>query len=484
VLSPVVLVPANARDWDEERRVAVLLHELAHVRQHDCFAHIVGQLACALHWFDPLAWRAASRLRVERELAADDAVLGAGACASSYAESLLAIAGVHVGWRAVPAFALGISDGRELAARVVAIVSPDRPRARPSPITTGGAVLVATLLVMGAAGASPRAVVHAALPARPTGGVVDTTIDPRTQAIADDELDRAIAESGARGGTVLVLDPRTGAILAESGRLDGASADVAAGMAVVPGSTFKVVTLAAALDEGVVAPSDRIDCRARQYGDLELHDAAPNGVMTVAEALTVSSNVGTSRVLDRLGDDRLVAWMSRFHLDAPPLPSAATGVLPSCVQPGTFAGATAAMGVSVTATPLQVAAVYAALANGGEYVAPTRVHRDRPETDRVVSPTTARTMLSLLGEVVSSERSTGRRARVPGVAIAGKTGTADWDEPSGKTRRWASFVGVAPADRPRFVVLVGVDTPADEEANGGSVAAPAFARVVTRLLER
>ena len=107
VLSPVILLPHDAAEWSDERRELVLAHELAHVARHDCLAHIVTQVACALHWFDSLAWIAARRLRIERELAADDRVLDAGARASSYAEHLLALATIHADH--VPAGALALA---------------------------------------------------------------------------------------------------------------------------------------------------------------------------------------------------------------------------------------------------------------------------------------------------------------------------------------------------------------------------------------
>lgn len=460
VLSPTVLVPTHAGAWDEERRVAVLLHELAHVRQRDCLAHVASQLACALHWFDPLVWWAAARLRVERELAADDAVIAAGACASSYAESLLAISGARPDVRPVPVGALGIADGRELSARIVAIVSASRPRARLSPITTAGVVVAASALVLVVACAAPSVTDPTSGPAASVAGSGRTTIDRRVQGIADDELARAIAESGARGGAVVVLDPSTGEIVAEAGNAD---------TAVMPGSTFKAVTFAAALDEGRVTLADAFDCRDRAFDDRVLYDGRPHGTLPLTQVFATSSNVGTSRVLDRLGADRLLPWMTRFHFDA----SRARSV-------DAFSLATTSIGVSVTATPVQIAAAYAVFANGGDFIAPTRASGPASR-ERIVSPETARTMLVLMGEVVNGEQGTGRLARIPGVAVAGKTGTADWEEGS-TTRRWASFVGVAPADHPRFVVLVGLDTPAGEDASGGSVAAPAFARIVTRAL--
>jgi hypothetical protein len=311
VLAPVVLVPLAGEGWSDERRVAVLLHELAHVRRRDCLAQIVGQLACALHWFDPLAWLAASRLRLERELAADDAVIAAGARPSRYAEDLLAIAGV----RAAPASALGMAERSQLAARVTAIVAPGKARRPLSPPRAALVVIGAAALLLAVACATPEAPIRA--PAAPRASASSaasastSTIDPRLQTIADEELDRAVAAWQPAAGVVVVLDPATGAILANAGRAGGRAADIAVGRAYVTGSTLKAITLAAALEDGVVTPTETFDCEngARAYGPLTLHDAGANGLLTLPRMLAVSTNVGFSKVFDRVGGDRLAHWL-------------------------------------------------------------------------------------------------------------------------------------------------------------------------------
>jgi len=497
VLAPVVLVPRDGESWGDERRVAVLLHELAHVRQQDCLAQIAAQIACALHWFDPLVWIAARRLHLERELAADDAVLAAGARPSRYAEDLLAIAGV----RAVPAGALGMAARSELAARVLAIVSARRER---RPVSRPRAALLvagAAAVLLAVACATPEASAPAqSTPAPPTPapstptasapagtsayGAAGATIDPRLQGIADEELDRAVAEWQPAAGVIVVLDPATGAILANAGWTGGAHADVAVTRAYLTGSTLKPITLAAALEEGVVATTDRFDAEqgARAYGARTLRDASPYGTLTVPEMLAVSSNIAFAKVFDRLGGERLERWLRRFHFGAAPaLAGAAAGELPVHVEDRSFEGAVLAIGEAMRVSPVQLAAAYAAFANEGVYVAPTLSARaGSPPREALLRPETARAIVSLLEEAVGGERSTGKLARIAGVRVAGKTGTAEWPAPGGD-KVYASFVGIVPADRPRFVVLVGVESPRGNEG-GGKVAAPVFARVAARAL--
>jgi cell division protein FtsI (penicillin-binding protein 3) len=132
---------------------------------------------------------------------------------------------------------------------------------------------------------------------------------------------------------------------------------------------------------------------------------------------------------------------------------------------------------------MQVAAAYAALASGGVYHRPTLVARPGAG-ERVVREPTARTVVRMLEQAVEGETGTGKRARVAGVRLAGKTGTADLTEPGGKSSLYASFVGIVPSDRPRFVILVGAEVAGRDDATGGALAAPAFARLAARALAR
>jgi beta-lactamase regulating signal transducer with metallopeptidase domain len=488
IVAPVILVPRSSSSWTDERRYAVLLHELAHVRQRDCLAHVVARIVCALHWYSPLAWLAAHRLRIERELAADDAVVAAGARASSYAEDLLALA-CSAG--DAPTGALGMVERSPLAARVTAIVSVGRPRRPP---TLAIAVLLVASVgagVLAVACATPEAVSpsHAEPASRATlaqaSVLATSTVDPRLESIAEEELGRAMEESKAAAGTVLVLDPSTGEILANAGRAHGAPADVALGTAYVTGSTLKAVLLAGALEESVVSEAERFDCEGGSwtYHGQTIQDSAPHGLLTVPDMLAVSSNVGFTKVYDRLGGERLGHWLRVFHFGtAPAIDRAASGWLPEHIADRSAAGAMLAIGERMTASPLQVAAAYGALANGGVYVPPTLVRRaGEAPREPILRPETARSIVTMLEGVVSREDATGTRARVAGQRVAGKTGTAAWVLPDGSERYYASFVGFVPSTSPRYVILVGLEEPEGERA-GGLVAAPVFSRVATRAL--
>lgn len=320
----------------------------------------------------------------------------------------------------------------------------------------------------------------AAVPAAPGG----STIDRRLQQIADEELERLVADWQPAFAAIVVLDPATGEILADAGRAHGAPADVAVSRAYVPGSTFKPVLLAAALEEGVVTPSDQIDCEngTRAYGDLVLRDTGAYGTLTVSEMVAVSTNIGFAKVFDRLGGERLGRWLRRFHFGtAPAVAGAAAGQFPARIEDRSFEGAAVAIGEGgMTATPLQLAAVYAALANDGVYHAPTLTRRERTPGELLLRPSTARAVVAMLEQAVSGERGNSKLGRVAGVRVAGKTGTADW-LPDGGQGVYASFVGIVPADHPRFVILVGAESPRSG-GSGGKVAAPAFARVAARSL--
>lgn len=484
VLAPVILVPRAVAGWDEQRRHHVLLHEMAHVRRRDCLVQLVADLAVALHWIDPLAWLCARRLRVERELAADDAVIGHGARPSSYAEDLLAVAGAVP----APAGALGMGERARLVARVSAVLARGRNRA---PLGALG-----TAAIVGAA-SSAALVIACTAPTEPAGRSPASTstststiaaagpgssIDPALQSIADEELDRTLREWSAPTGVVVVLDPSTGQVLADAGRERGVRSDVARLHAFVPGSTLKIAVLAAALEAGVASPSDTIDCEQGQfrYAGKTIDDSGENGVLPLPQAIAVSSNIAVTKLFDRVGGDRLGHELRALHFGAAP------GSIPARIEDHSFVGALASMGEGVMATPLQVAAAYVAIANGGLYLEPTFSASAAPARgEPVLKPETAHAVLGILDAVVNTENGTGVGARVDGARVAGKTGTATLEDlPAGAEGYYASFVGIVPEQAPRFVILVGVEQARDSGGypGGPTVAAPAFARIATRAL--
>jgi beta-lactamase regulating signal transducer with metallopeptidase domain len=441
---PCVLLPLEAHDWSEERHRLVLTHELAHVRRRDGLALLVGELSRALYWFHPLAWLSLAGLRRESELAADEDVIAGGARASVYAEHLLAVARTLVPLKGGVAMA-----GRpsELSKRIELLVSRERLPARPSARTTLSICVLAALLagfVACADGARPPASSTAARSSAPTHAGVQTIIEK--------EAERARAEWRASRIAIVVLDPH-------SGELRGLFDD-AAGRPIRPASTLKPLTIALALDAGRITPEQRFDCGngQRHYGAETLRDANPYGLLSVSEIVAVSSNVGTSRVFDALGGAGLRDGLVRFGLE-----------VPNDIDEGTLAGATVAIGHRVRTTPLALAAAYAALANGG--LRPSPGERE----ERLIAAETAASLRAMLESAVSGERATGKAAQIPGLRVAGKTGTSD-----GEQVLVASFAGFLPAEAPRFVIYVGIET-TDRRASGATAAAPLFARIGGQL---
>lgn len=464
LLDAVVLLPHEAESWTAERRRIVLAHELAHVTSHDCLVSVLAQVAVAMHWFDPLVWIAARRLRMERELAADDRVLEQGVLASTYAEHLLALA---TSQRAVPAGVLAMAERSHVADRIRAVLAArrGRPSGRARLAMATGSLAFATLIACATPDREP-APAPVNEPSKSDTRAV-TTIDPKIQAIAEDEIERMNQEWSPCAAIVLVLDPRTGNVVAASYRGGTEStAERAAARPMRPGSTLKPLVVAAALEEGVIGPADRFDATPEPLATIV--DSTPHGMLDVGEILAVSSNVGLVRISDKLGNAKLAAWIKRFHFAA--APSTITGAAD---------GAALAIGAKLSTTPLEMAAAFATLANGGVYHAPTFV----PRTDsgeRIVRPETSAAVLALL-EGVTGEHGTGTAARVQGVRVAGKTGTVHLGTSAGSNDYYSSFVGTAPLDQPRYVVFVGAETPRDG-GTGGQVAAPVFGRIMSRLL--
>jgi cell division protein FtsI (penicillin-binding protein 3) len=245
---------------------------------------------------------------------------------------------------------------------------------------------------------------------------------------------------------------------------------------------MKSITIAAALERHAITVDQKFECgpQPRAYGAEVMHDSHENGTLDVAHLLAVSSNVGTSHIFDALGGDNLGAWLHRFHFgEAPALAGATTGAFPARIETGSLQGAMIATGEGVTATPLQMIAAYGAFAADGVYRSPT-LDRGGSPAERLLSPETARSVLSLLETAVVDATATGQAARVDGVHVAGKTGTSQWTGTDGHERTYASFIGVADLPSRRLVALVGVQASRDD-MSGGEAAAPVFARLMKRV---
>ncbi|HET8872280.1 MAG TPA: penicillin-binding protein 2 [Gaiellaceae bacterium] len=334
------------------------------------------------------------------------------------------------------------------------------------------------------------------------GRDIRLTIDNTLQANAQSVLGKAIRRWGAKGATAVVMNPRNGQVLAlavepgfDANRASQTDRDTQRNRAVTdtyePGSTFKVVTVAGALSQGLVTPSSQFTLPPSiQVADRVIHEAHRTDTqrMTVAEILSNSSNVGTVTLAELLGRRGLESWISRFGFGRKTgidFPGETSGILPSYWSGSTIG--TLPIGHGIAITPVQMAAAYAAVANRGVWVRPRLVMggpmSKGPHRHRIISRHVADQLMSMLRDVVIE--GTGIEAEVDGYQVAGKTGTAAKPDPRGgySTSRYvASFVGVVPASDPRLVILVTVDEP-HGAIWGGVVAAPAFQEIAKFALQ-
>jgi cell division protein FtsI (penicillin-binding protein 3) len=342
------------------------------------------------------------------------------------------------------------------------------------------------------------------------GASLVVSIDSGIQFAAEQAISEAVTQSQARSGVAILLDPSDGSVLAMAmapgfdpndygrfspeGRRNHAIAD-----AHEPGSTFKIVTGAVALENSVVTLDETIDTGdgTIRVGNTVIseHDRKHFGALTLAGVFEHSSNVGIIRVGLRLGPQRLWAGATALGIGRPTgidLPGENSGIFRRPERWSMLSNATISMGQEVSLTPLQLARVGAAIANGGRLVTPRLVRRiahpdGRVETlaalnaERVLSEDTARTVRNLMVGVV--DHGTGRKAAIPGFVVAGKTGTAQKAGIGGYQpgRYVSSFVGFAPSENPRVVGLVLIEEPKGRYY-GGDIAAPVFARVVSQAL--
>ncbi|MCL4395577.1 MAG: penicillin-binding protein 2, partial [Chloroflexi bacterium] len=338
------------------------------------------------------------------------------------------------------------------------------------------------------------------------------TIDSAMQRIVETELANAIRDSRSSSGSIVVMDPQTGAILAlavwPSADLNDyylpgnmpRYVDSVVSSQYEPGSVFKVVTVAAALDAGTVSPGTFFDDNGTIYvggRQIKNHDDIAPGHVSLTDVLRQSLNVEAVKMSVGLGATRFYRYVRDFGfgtVSRVELASEASGLVKS-VGDGVWRDAdlaTNAFGQGISVTPLQMVTAVAAVANQGVLMRPYVVQEIRrpdgtvlvtkPEAVRqVVKPATAQTLTKLLADAIVGESS--NKAVVPGYKIAGKTGTASIPIAGGydPVNTIASFVGYLPADDPRFVILVKLDKPQTSEW-GSQVASPVFASVAKQLV--
>src|SRR5882672_3336854 len=327
------------------------------------------------------------------------------------------------------------------------------------------------------------------LKASVAGQGIMLTIDATIQYLAEKEVDAAWRRTRAKSAMAVAMDPRTGEILAMAIRPTYNPNPFA------PGSTFKVIMAASALEEGVVRPTDRIfgENGAITIANATIHDWKKYGWLTFTEVLQNSSNVGSIKVGMQIGKERYYKYMTGFGFGAPTnlgLPGESGGQLRPPAQWSGLSLATMSIGQEISVTAVQMIAAFSAVANGGRLMQPQiiravvdaqgrEIRSFEPKTVRqVISPETARTLTEMMVNVVAN--GTGRHAAIPGYDVAGKTGTAQKMDPA--TRRYSrapgvlSFVGFVPADDPRLTMIVLLDEPKNEKW-GSEAAAPMFAAI-------
>jgi cell division protein FtsI (penicillin-binding protein 3) len=338
------------------------------------------------------------------------------------------------------------------------------------------------------------------------------TLDKHIQHVAETELNRAVQKWRAKGGMIIALDPMTGKVLAMATApsfdpnqfleyrpktwRNAAIADT-----FEPGSLFKTFLAAAALEDKIVRPTDSFDCENGSYKvyDRTIHDHSKHGWLTFREIIKFSSNIGVSKVGEKLGKDRLYKYICAFGFGEKTrigLPGESKGILrhPRYWSPVTVDTVSFGQGISVTG--IQLATALGSIANGGFLMKPFVVERildekgavvqsfEPEKVRRVISEETAKTMITLL-KGTTEKGGTGEGAVPPGYEVAGKTGTAQKVDGLlggyADGRYWSGFMGLAPAEAPKIVLLVAIDEPQGNNY-GGIVAAPVFRAVMEKVL--
>jgi cell division protein FtsI (penicillin-binding protein 3) len=348
---------------------------------------------------------------------------------------------------------------------------------------------------------------------RERGASVTLTLDEKIQYTAERELAAAIAKTHAAAGTVIVMNPNTGEILAlanwpkfNPNKASDAPAETWMNRAVSaiyePGSTFKLITLAAAFDQGITRPEEVFDCEngAVYISGHRIRDHKPFGLLSVADILAQSSDVGAIKVALRLGAPKFYDYIRAFGFGTPTgveLPYESRGRVARLEDWKPISVGSISMGQEIGVTPVQLISAVSAIANGGLLYKPQIVAKLRRgervlpaegplapvEPKRVIRPETAATLRQLMEGVVL--RGTGPKARLDGWTSAGKTGSAQKIDPTtgrySPTQFIASFTGFAPINNPAVTILVSLDSPVGLR-EGGQVAAPVFKRVAEQVL--
>ena len=332
------------------------------------------------------------------------------------------------------------------------------------------------------------------------GGELTLSIDQRLQYMAYRELKAGVAEHDADGGVVVMLDARSGEVLAMANQPSynpndrtGLDPQGLRNRAIVdayePGSVVKPLAMAAMLDAGGLSPETQVDTSPgwMRIDRFTIRDVRNYGELDLAGILEKSSNIGMSKLVLRFDEPVVPQLYRRLGFGQAPgtgFPGEATGEVPAPVRWSSSQWAALSYGYGLSVTPLQLASAFTAIANEGRLLPPSLLRQDAPvQGEQVISPEVARQVLDMMDEVV--EPGTGaRRAEVPGYRVAGKTGTVRKTGTGGyqEDAYRGFFVGIAPVSDPRIVVVVMIDHPRGDAYYGGAVAAPVFSRLAGSAL--
>jgi penicillin-binding protein 2 len=347
------------------------------------------------------------------------------------------------------------------------------------------------------------------------GDNVVLTIDEKIQYIVERELEQAMKDTQAIAGTVIVENPHTGEILALANRpnfnpnvkkeiKNEALKNRAVSDIYEPGSTFKLVTIAGAIEEKLTRPDELFDCQMGSIviNGMRIRDSKKHGILSVTDVLAESSDVGSVKIALRLGEDRFYKYIRAFGFGQQTgieLPGETRGMTKPVNKWSKVSIGAISIGQEIGVSAVQLAAMVSTFANDGVWVAPrivatTTEPRDSLQTvvfhpqqeRRVISSITAAQMRQMMQRVVRSPHGTGRRAMLEGYSSAGKTGTGQKIDPDtgaySRTKYVASFAGFAPINNPAVTVAVILDSPAGRH-QGGQVSAPVFQRIAEQVLE-
>lgn len=499
IVTPMILLPVHlVTSQPIEHLRAILIHELVHLRRHDCLVNAFQMLVETVLFFNPAVWLINRQIRSEREAICDHLSMGLLEAPGAYVRVLLDVMNGLKSRHHQLSMALVKQGDKTMLDRVRRLLVPGyKPVIRWGWVSVLVVLLCLSTLTVPILFASRRGAAQAdSLLVKEEGA--HSTIDDTMQRIVHQSLMEKLTEVQAESAHAILVDPGTGAILA----MDSVASNQAGGVpnhafssVYEPGSLMKPLVIALALDEGVLTTSDTIDCEQGLYegrgiGRIKEYNYRAFGMLTAKEILMYSSNIGPAKIGRQLGKDRLYTGLRRFGFGQAAghrLPEAQTGLMRPLGSWDTYSVTRIPFGQEIAVTSWQILQAYTVFCNQGR-CAPLHVDErlrcPKEEQERMVSLQIADWMRKEALTAVVNE-GTAQRAKLQAYQVFGKTGTAQIAKKSGPGYEdgayIASFAGGAPAENPRLLVIVSVRRPNRSLGNGytgGAVAAPVAAGIL------